>query len=505
MVNQLTLLIRADASIGMGSGHLMRCLALAQAWQDSGGRAVFAVAAPVLLRERLRKESFQICEIDAAPGSEEDARQTLTLASEHGARSIAVDGYHFGANFQRALKANGLRVLFLDDHGHGSPYSADWVLNQNASVQTRAYDQRQPYTQLLLGARYCLLRREFIAWQGWSREIAPVGHRVLVTMGGSDPANFTQIAMKAVSCLRGDDVEVDVVVGAANQHSYFAEAIAQNGARRIRVHRDVRHMAELMAAADVAISAAGTTAWELCFMGLPSFLVSLAPNQIPIARELSRQQCAIHLGDAGDVSAEKLAEQLQVFLKSKDQRQAISLRSREVVDGNGAKRVVAALRGVTLQLRPVNQGDVRLLWEWANDSQVRAASFSSEPIPWEKHEAWFTSKLNDPDGRILIAEDEHGRAIGQFRLDWRSHDDADIDVSVCRECRGRGYGRVLIELGASHAHAERGSVRLHAFVKAENQASRRSFELAQFQNLGQENVKGHYAVHYVRDHKPDHE
>jgi len=240
-------------------------------------------------------------------------------------------------------------------------------------------------------------------------------------------------------------------------------------------------------------------------MGLPSFLVSLAPNQIPIARELSRQQCAIHLGDAGDVSAEKLAEQLQVFLKSKDQRQAISLRSREVVDGNGAKRVVAALRGVTLQLRPVNQGDVRLLWEWANDSQVRAASFSSEPIPWEKHEAWFTSKLNDPDGRILIAEDEHGRAIGQFRLDWRSHDDADIDVSVCRECRGRGYGRLLIDLGVSHAHAERGSVRLHAFVKAENQASRRSFELAQFENLGQENVNGHYAVHYVRDHKPDRE
>jgi len=264
-------------------------------------------------------------------------------------------------------------------------------------------------------------------------------------------------------------------------------------------------MADLMAAADVAISAAGTTAWELCFMGLPSILISLAPNQIPIAQELSRQQCAIHLGDAGDVSAEKLAEQLRALLKSKDQRQAISLRSREIVDGNGAKRVVAALRGVTLQLRPVKESDIRLLWEWANDSQVRAASFSSDPIPWEKHKIWFTSKLNNPDGRILIAEDERGRAVGQFRLDWRSREDANIDVSVCRECRGRGYGRMLIDLGVSQAHAERGAVRLHAFVKAENQASRRSFELARFENLGQECVNGHYAVHYVRTHTPDHQ
>jgi UDP-2,4-diacetamido-2,4,6-trideoxy-beta-L-altropyranose hydrolase len=505
MADQPRLLIRADANAGMGSGHVMRCLALAQAWQDSGGRAVFATAPPVLLRERLRKESFQICEIDAAPGSTEDALQTLTLAREHGARSIAVDGYHFGANFQRTLKADGFKVLFLDDYGHSSPYSADWVLNQNASAQGSAYDKRQSYTQLLLGPRYCLLRREFMAWQEWSRDIAPVGRRVLVTMGGSDPENFTRIAIQAVSYLQDDNLEVDVVVGGANQHSYLAESVAPEGAKKIRLHRDVKHMPELMAAADVAISAAGTTAWELCFLGLPSILVSLAPNQIPIAQELSRQQCAIHLGDAHDVSAQELAEQLQALLKSKDQRRAISLRGRELVDGSGAKRVVAVLRGLSLQLRPVKESDVRLLWEWVNDSQVRAASFSSEPIPWEKHEAWFTSKLNDPDGRILIAEDEQGRAIGQFRLDWRSHDDADIDVSVCRECRGRGYGRVLIDMGVSHAHAERGAVRLHAYVKPENEASRRSFELARFENLGQERVNGHYAVHYVRTHEPDHE
>jgi RimJ/RimL family protein N-acetyltransferase len=113
--------------------------------------------------------------------------------------------------------------------------------------------------------------------------------------------------------------------------------------------------------------------------------------------------------------------------------------------------------------------------------------------------------MKDPDCRILIAENGQGRAVGQFRVDWRSSEDADIDVSVSLECRGAGYGRLLIDLGASQVLAERRSARLHAFVKPENHASRRSFELAGFGNLGEEYVNGHAAIHYVRTGKTDQE
>jgi UDP-2,4-diacetamido-2,4,6-trideoxy-beta-L-altropyranose hydrolase len=501
MSNPPTLLIRADASSAIGTGHAMRCLALAEAWQDAGGRAVFASAPPLVLQETLLRKLFQVLEIDSAPGSEEDAQQSLNLALRHGAEWIVVDGYHFGANFQRRLKSGGMKVLFVDDYGHASPYSADWVLNQNGCAQSSAYVKHEPYTQFLLGPKYCLMRREFIAWQKWNREIAAAGRRVLVLMGGSDPANFTQTAMRAVSLLGDDDLEVDVIIGAANRNSYPGGK--NSNPEKLRLHRGVTSMAKLMASADVAISAAGTTAWELCFMGLPAILITLAPNQLAIARELSQRQCAIHLGDADDVSAENLACQLNLLLKSKEQRQAIFSNSRGLVDGNGARRVVSALLGTKLQLRAANECDIRLLWEWANDSQVRSASFCAEPIPWERHRAWFTSKLNDSRDRILIAEDDKGRAIGQFRLDWRSPEDAEIDVSVSRECRGRGYASVLIDLGVSHAHLEGGAVRLHAFVKPENRASRRALELARFENLGEEYVNGHPAFHYVHTRKSD--
>jgi UDP-2,4-diacetamido-2,4,6-trideoxy-beta-L-altropyranose hydrolase len=482
----------------------MRCLALAQAWQDAGGRALFAIADPSSsVRERLLKESVNILAVSASAGTAEDASRTVALAREHAAAWVVVDGYQFGVDYQQALKSAGFKVLFLDDYGHAGHYFADLVLNQNVFADRSAYENRESYTRLLLGPQYCLLRREFNAWREWRREIVPVGHRVLVTMGGSDPENFTERAIDALNLIEGEKLEATVVVGGGNERSELLTCIAARVGKKIAVRRDISNMAELMAWADVAVSAAGTTCWEMCLMGLPALLVDLAENQTPVARELDRRGCAIHLGGPRDVSSERLAEQVERLLSSRDDRLAMSLRCRELVDGEGTRRVLSALRSVSLRLRPAQENDSRLLWEWANDAQVRAAAFSSTPIPWEQHEVWFTGKMNDPDCRILIAENGQGRAVGQFRVDWRSREEADIDISVSSECRGSGYGRALIDLGASQALAGRSAARLHAFVKPENQASRRSFELAGFEGLGEEYVNGHAAVHYIRTGKTD--
>jgi UDP-2,4-diacetamido-2,4,6-trideoxy-beta-L-altropyranose hydrolase len=504
VVGEGTLLIRADANVAMGTGHVMRCLALAQAWQDAGGRAVFAMADPSSwVRERLGNEPVGILGISASAGTEQDARLTVALAREHAVAWVVVDGYQFGVDYQQALKSAGFKVLFLDDYGHAGHYYADLVLNQNLSANGNAYENREPYTRLLLGPQYCLLRKEFNVWREWRREIVPVGHRVLVTMGGSDPENFTERAIDTLNLIGDDNLEATIVAGGSNARSELLERIAAAMGKKIGLRRDVSNMAELMAWADVAVSAAGTTCWEMCLLGLPALLIDLAENQTPVARELDRRGCAIHLGSPHDVSSAKLAEQLERLLSSKEDRQAMSLRCRDLVDGEGAGRVVSALGSLRLRLRPAQENDSRSLWEWANDSGARDAAFSSTPIPWEQHEVWFTSKMKDPACRILIAEDGQGRAIGQFRMDWRSSEDADIDVSVSSECRGAGYGRVLIDLGVRQALAERGAARLHAFVKPENRASRRSFELAGFGSLGEEYVNGHAAIHYVRTSEPD--
>src|SRR5262249_13227950 len=126
----LNLLLRADAGVRMGTGHVMRCLALAQAWQDVGGRAVLASAslAPGL-DDVLGDQHIGLETLSAEPGTEGDARRTLGLAARLGAEWVVVDGYPFSGRYQQAIKQAGRRVFALDDHGHAEHYWADFVLN----------------------------------------------------------------------------------------------------------------------------------------------------------------------------------------------------------------------------------------------------------------------------------------------------------------------------------------------------------------------------------------
>ena len=481
----------------MGTGHVMRCLALAEAWQDTGGQVVFAiVASPSSVRERLLRESVEILEISGTPGTPKDAERTAALARQHSAAWVVVDGYQFGEDYQRALKSVGLEILFLDDYGQAGHYYADLVLNQNVSADKNAYQNREPYTQLLLGSRYCLLRREFIAWRKWRREISPVGHRVLVTMGGSDPENFTARAIEALNTIEDDNLEVTVVLGGSNEHSESLEHLTDGIRKKIIVHRNVSNMAELMARSDIAVSAAGTTCWELCFMGLPAVVIDLAANQKPIAQGLERRGCVIHVGGGGEVSPGALAAQVQRLLRSQQIRQAMSLRCRELVDGGGARRVISELLGIKLRLRPAQDGDIRLLWEWANDAAVRAASFSSAPIPWPTHVAWFAEKQRN-GSRILIAEDGQGAAIGQIRLDTRADGDFEIGVSLAREWRGQGLVVPLIRQAVLSLLNTEPHARVHALVKRENVPSVKAFERGGFRRVSIDQVQGHEAVHLI--------
>jgi UDP-2,4-diacetamido-2,4,6-trideoxy-beta-L-altropyranose hydrolase len=491
-----TLLIRADANVAMGTGHVMRCLALAQAWHDSGGLAVFAMAetTPSLYR-RLQQEGIEVESISVSAGTADDAEQTSRIASQKKSDWIVVDGYQFGSACQTAIKMAGFKLLFLDDYGHADHYSADLVLNQNVSASASLYERREPHTRLLLGPKYCLLRREFNQWSDRRREITPVAHRLLVTMGGSDPDNFTERAAEALNSIDDPKLEATIVIGGSNARDIPMQRTFSRSAK-IDFRRDVSNMAELMAHADFAVSAAGTTCWEMCRLGLPALLIDLADNQTPLARELHRRGCAIHLGPPEEVSVQRLAEQIQRLRRSQGDRQTMSSHCRALVDGEGARRVVAILRGVRFRLRPPHESDSRLLWEWANDPEVRAASFSPAPIPWETHEAWFNKKLRS-GCHILIAEDEEGTPFGQIRFDQRSDGDLEIDVSIARAWRGRGLGAEIIREAIGVILNTNFPSRFHAFVKPGNAASATAFEASGFKRIGREQIQGNAAIHFV--------
>jgi UDP-2,4-diacetamido-2,4,6-trideoxy-beta-L-altropyranose hydrolase len=322
----------------------MRCLALAQAWQDAGRRAVFAMAeATPAIEARLAAESCDVISVPSAVGTLDDSAQTIALARQQNADWIVVDGYRFAADYQRALKDAGCKVLFLDDYGHASPYSADLILNQNAGADEALYANKEPYMQLLLGPRYALLRREYKQWRDWKREIPARGRKVLVTMGGSDPANFTARVTQAVAAVEVEDLEARIVVGGSNPHFESLQRYCSQTAERIKVWRSVSDMAELMVWADVAVSSAGTTSWELAFMQMPSVLLAVVEHQRPVAQAMGASGAAVSLGWFSETGERRITQSLMELLGNGELRREMATNGRQLVDGRGVDRVLSVL------------------------------------------------------------------------------------------------------------------------------------------------------------------
>jgi UDP-2,4-diacetamido-2,4,6-trideoxy-beta-L-altropyranose hydrolase len=445
---------------------------------------------------RLRNEACEIVKLDVAVGSTADVEQTTRLAGEHGASWIVVDGYAFGAEYQESLKRHGLKVLFIDDNGHALSYPADLVLNQNAHASENLYTNREPATKLLLGPRYAMLRREFTAWRDWKRDIPQVARKVLVTMGGSDPDNVTERVIEAI--LSQSEMKATVVVGGSNPHLPELRKRITDLRQNLQLVENVTNMPELIANSDLAISGAGTTTWEMCFMGLPAILIVLAGNQRFAAEELDRRGVAINLGAAEQIQCSTLSSHLPRLIDARETRKAMSDRGRTLVDGYGAARVVRALLTNRLQIRRATAADCKLLWDLANDPTVRATAFSSAPILWADHISWFDAKMRDATCHILICEGD-GAFLGQARFDERPDGQGEIDVSVAREFRGEGVGGRLIAAAVREIFASSKVSCVHAYILPENIASQKAFETARFQSAGEANVKGRRALHYVRN------
>jgi UDP-2,4-diacetamido-2,4,6-trideoxy-beta-L-altropyranose hydrolase len=474
----------------------MRCLALAQAWRDAGGAACFAVAEGAEAVEgRLASEDMPVRRIAAPPGGEQDARQLLQAARDLGAAWLVVDGYQFGAEYQRALKEAGARLLVIDDYGHAAHFHADLVLNQNLYADEGLYPRRDAHTRLLLGRRYALLRREFTKWRGWRRDVPVVARKVLVTLGGSDPDNVTLRVVAALQTPGCEGLEAVVVVGAGNPHRAALEAAVKEPGR-VRLRVNVTDMPELMAWADFALAAAGSTCWELALMGLPGLLVVSAENQVPVAASCAAAGIGRDLGWQHGLTADDLARSLQDMAANRAFHSAAARRGPELIDGHGAERVVGALLAGSVGLREAVPEDCRLIWQWANEPSVRAASFNPGPIPWEGHRDWFAGKLADANCLFFIAEGAGHEPLGQVRCDL-SGEQAIISIALAPEARGKGLGPWVIRDACDRAF-QTGRVRsVLALVRAENAPSRAAFLRSGFVDDGETVVRGCPALRLV--------
>ena len=497
----MNLLIRADASTEIGTGHVMRSLALAQAWRGTGGGVSFVCHCESdALQKRILDEGFGLTEIKRPHPDPCDLEKVLGFLRKAGPGDgsgspwLVLDGYHFDPAYQKASRDAGFKVLVIDDYNHQTHYHADILLNQNIKAESFEYMCDQD-TLLLLGTKYALIRNEFLRREKKIQEFPMVARKVLVTLGGADPDNIVLKVVQALKLLDIKGLEVKIVVGPANPHLEQIEKEIQGVGSLPQGFQIVQNgdMPGLMAWADIAVSAGGITCWELAFMGVPFLILVLAENQRDIAQRLEDAGAAIDIGWANKRNISELSEDLEGLLYNADQRRKMSSRANKLVDGQGTSRVSSLMAwlstgggGRELTMREASLEDCWQIWFLSNDRKVRESSFNTEPIVFEDHILWYKEKLASSDTAFYVL-DVHGVIGGQIRY-GRKGDAAEINYSVAPAFRGKGLGVTLIESTIYQACNKLKVDRVLAIVKNFNNASIWTFLNVGFKKVRDEKI-----------------
>jgi UDP-2,4-diacetamido-2,4,6-trideoxy-beta-L-altropyranose hydrolase len=329
-----------------GLGHLMRLLALGQAWSDANGHVEALLgASPPSVRSRFGAEGFVVTQVPGAIARDACAALATQLGADPTAVA-AIDRPDLRSADLDALGAAGRRVLVVDDMALLERYAVGIVLNQNVHAERASYPADNG-TVYLLGPRFVLLRREFRAAVP-ERRIPEVGRRLLVTFGGADPTGMTRRTVAALAAgapaLRRQ-LEVRAIVGAAHRDLAVEGAVegVDDGALRLTVEHDVDDMVSRMTWADLAVTSGGSTVWELARTGCPAIVVETAPAEPLLVSGLERIGLFDRLGPAGELDEAVLRAAIERRLRDRAWRSDMARRGRELVDGQGADRVVSAL------------------------------------------------------------------------------------------------------------------------------------------------------------------
>ena len=511
---RINILIRCDASNSIGSGHVMRCRSLGQELQFRGANVIFICRdLPGNLNQTIKKD-FQILELpfkkpdtnrldnNSAPTSRDlyqqwlgcpqsiDARETLHALLKIKTTKhdwLIVDHYGLDCTWESLIvkglesrNRHKLKILVIDDLADRA-HQANILLDQNFygnSAEKRYQNLLPKNCKQLLGPHYALLSPEYALLHN----ILPRREkllRVLIFFGGVDAADCTTKCLEALDTKEFESIHVDVVLGSQNSNR---ESIKQlvNKRGNTSLHNPMESLAGLMARADLAIGAGGSTTWERACLGLPSLVIAIAKNQLPIAESLSKQGYIRFLGTSKNVNISTIRDELSLIAESKWPLAS----GHELTDGLGTKRIASALLSCNsgINLRPIRLNDEDLLLRWANDTIVRANSLNKNKISPTEHHSWFRASLKNPDILHWIGIDDYGLPIGQIRLN-RNKETKQVRLSFSLDLIARGHGlskELLLKCLTAMENIWGNDIEVIAEVLVSNKASQACFAGANF-------------------------
>ena len=353
----MRVLIRADAAVQIGSGHLMRCLTLADHLRAEGGDVAFVCRDlpgsmfDVLEARRYPCARLPFCE--AGDGSQDaDARETIKAAEglfPDGLEWLVVDHYQLDAAWEAVLRPHVRKLMAIDDLANRQ-HDCDVLLDQNFyRDQDRRYLGLLPEGCVtLLGPGYALLRPEFVEARRRPRSRDGSVKRILVFFGGSDPTNQTEKVLSALAQLKLKDIAVDVVVGSANPNRDAIQVLCSQ-LPEVAFHCQIFNMAELILNADLGIGAGGSAIWERCYLGLPTITVVLADNQVRTTEDVADIGAIAYLGRSDLLTPADYARAIVEMIDNPSRVKAIAAAALGVLQ--------AARTSVTDAMRKVIQRD----------------------------------------------------------------------------------------------------------------------------------------------------
>lgn len=467
----------------------MRCLCLAEAMRYAGHTCWFVCRARRGdLIEVIEERGFGCTTLPETEDGEVAASWLGATMDDEIAQSSAaveylapdwliVDHYALDASWERAVAPDCTQVMVIDDLAD-RPHACDFLLDQGLANTPAEYAALTPVrARMLLGPAYALLRPEFGKLRKAAAGRNPVWPpaRILVNLGGVDPDNATQDVLEALARSElPSRCRIDVVMGGNSPHINAVRTCAAASRFDVGVAVDVADMGSRMLAADLAIGAAGTTAWERACMGLPSLLISIAENQLGVAAALNKAGAALDLGAQWKAGWQDRLMGRLAAVSAPDRLAEMSEACSALVDGAGTARVVNALTAPGLSLRPCRLDDAEKVWLWREADGAARFYRSGAPTPWETHKNWFEAALRDTRYALFMVE-ENGHSVAHLRFDLPDSGVPEIGLAIETGRKHTGLGLRTVAQAVSHARAMTWPG-LSAEVHEANVASARVFE-----------------------------
>lgn len=331
------ILIRADANEKIGTGHVMRCLSIARAFIDNGNKVIF-VTADHRGDGLIAEQGFETICLDS-DWTDMESEKLDKVVKEYKPELLLLDSYYVTDDYLNCLKRI-VRTAYIDDLNNHY-WDVDYLINYNIFASIFDYSKYDgTRTKLLLNPQYAPLRDEFKRCT--KHEIKDVTD-VIVSAGGADPEHITEKILSGI-CPEMESVIFHFIVGALNPSLEYIKNIAE-GKENVILHINEKHMSDLMKKCDIAISASGTTLYELCATGIPTITYTLADNQLVAAEQFDKQGIMISVGDcrSDDEFIGRLESLLKNLVNNEALRRKLSEKMQTLVDGNGAARIADML------------------------------------------------------------------------------------------------------------------------------------------------------------------